>query len=37
MTNSDLNRYRSVLEAKQAELVRLLRNRDGIALSLIHI
>ena len=33
MTNIDLNRYRSVLEAKQAELVRLLRNRDGIAIE----
>ena len=33
MTNSDLNRYRGVLEAKQAELVRLLRNRDGIAIE----
>jgi len=33
MTMSDLNRYRSVLEAKQADLVRLLRNRDGIAIE----
>src|SRR5579862_6517084 len=33
MTKSDLNRYRSVLEAKQTELVRLLRNRDGIAIE----
>jgi DnaK suppressor protein len=33
MTNGDLNRYRSVLEAKQGELVRLLRNRDGIAIE----
>jgi DnaK suppressor protein len=33
MTNIDLNRYRSVLEAKQAELVHLLRNRDGIAIE----
>src|SRR5580658_11258429 len=33
MTNIDLNRYRRVLEAKQAELVRLLRNRDGIAIE----
>jgi len=33
MTNIDLNRYRSVLEAKQAELVRQLRNRDGIAIE----
>jgi DnaK suppressor protein len=33
MTNIDLNRYKNVLEAKQAELVRLLRNRDGIAIE----
>jgi DnaK suppressor protein len=33
MTNIDLNRYKSVLEAKQAELVRQLRNRDGIAIE----
>jgi RNA polymerase-binding transcription factor len=33
MTKSDLNRYRSVLEAKQAELVRLIGNRDGIAIE----
>jgi DnaK suppressor protein len=33
MTKSELNKYRDVLEAKQAELVRLLRNRDGIAIE----
>jgi DnaK suppressor protein len=30
MTTSDLNRYRNALEAKQAELAQLMRNRDGI-------
>jgi hypothetical protein len=33
MTTGELNKYRSVLEAKQAELVRLVRNRDGIAVE----
>ena len=33
MTKSDLSKYRKVLEAKQAELVRMLRNRDGIAIE----
>jgi len=33
MTKSELNKYRNVLEAKQAELVRLVRNRDGIAIE----
>ena len=33
MTKSELNKYKNVLEAKQAELVRLLRNRDGIAIE----
>jgi len=33
MTMCKLNKYRSVLEAKQAELVRLVRNRDGIAIE----
>ena len=28
MTKSELNKYRNVLEAKQAELVQLVRNRD---------
>jgi DnaK suppressor protein len=33
MTKSELNKYRNVLEAKQAELVELVRNRDGIAIE----
>jgi DnaK suppressor protein len=33
MVDSELNKYRSVLEAKRAELVRLVRNRDGIAIE----
>ena len=33
MTKSELNKYRNVLEARQAELVQLLRNRDGIAIE----
>jgi DnaK suppressor protein len=33
MTNIELNKYRNALEAKQAELVRLVRNRDGIAIE----
>ena len=33
MTKSELNKYRNVLEAKQAELVHLLRNRDAIAIE----
>ena len=33
MTKSELNRYRDILEAKQAELVRVVRNRDGIAIE----
>jgi DnaK suppressor protein len=33
MTDSELNKYRNVLQAKQAELVRLVRNRDGIAIE----
>jgi DnaK suppressor protein len=33
MTKSELNKYRSVLEVKEAELVRMLRNRDGIAIE----
>jgi DnaK suppressor protein len=28
-----LDKYRNVLEAKQAELVQLVRNRDGIAIE----
>jgi DnaK suppressor protein len=30
---SELNKYRNVLEAKQAELVRMIRNLDGIAIE----
>ena len=33
MTKSDLNKYRNVLDAKQKDLVRMLRNRDGIAIE----
>lgn len=33
MTKSDLNKHRSVLEAEQAELAQLVRNRDGIAIE----
>jgi DnaK suppressor protein len=33
MTKNDSNKYRSVLDAKQAELVRQVRNRDGIAIE----
>ena len=33
MTKSELNKYKHVLEAKQAELVQLVRNRDGIAIE----
>ena len=33
MTKSELNKYRNVLEAKQTELVHMLRNRDGIAIE----
>src|SRR5579863_2245545 len=33
MTKSELNKYKHVLEAKQAELVQLVRNRDGIAIQ----
>ena len=33
MTKSELNRYRNVLEIKQAELFQLVRNRDGIAIQ----
>jgi DnaK suppressor protein len=33
MTKCDLNEYRNVLEIKQAELVQLVRNRDGIAIE----
>ena len=33
MTKSELNKYKSVLEAKQAELAHMIRNRDGIAIE----
>jgi DnaK suppressor protein len=33
MTENELNKYRNVLEAKQAELAQLVRNRDGIAIE----
>jgi DnaK suppressor protein len=33
MTKSELNKYRNLLEAKQAEPVQLVRNRDGIAIE----
>jgi DnaK suppressor protein len=33
MTKSELNKYKSVLETKQAELVHELRNREGIAIE----
>ena len=33
MTKRELNKYKSVLQTKQAELVHVLRNRDGIAIE----
>jgi DnaK suppressor protein len=33
MTKSELNKYRNTLEAKQVELVQLVRNRGGIAIE----
>ena len=33
MTKSELTKYRNVLEAKQAEQIQLVRNRDGIAIE----
>jgi len=33
MTKFELSKIRDVLEAKQAELARLVRNRDGIAIE----
>ncbi len=33
MTKTELNTNRNVLEAKQAELARMVRNRDGIAIE----
>ena len=33
MIKRELNKYRNVLEAKQVELLQLVRNRDGIAIE----
>jgi len=33
MMKSELNKFRQILEAKQAELARVLRNRDAIAIE----
>ena len=33
MIKSELNKYRNVLEAKQSELVQVVRNRDGIVIE----
>ena len=33
MTKTELNKYKALLEAKQAELAGGLRNRDGIAIE----
>src|SRR6202166_1648964 len=33
MIRSELNKYRNLLEAQQAELVHLVQNRDGIAIE----
>src|SRR5246127_5326872 len=33
MTKTELNKYREILEAKQAELTQVLRNRDAIAIE----
>ncbi len=33
MTKTELNRYKEILEAKQAELAKVLRNRDGITIE----
>jgi DnaK suppressor protein len=33
MTKSELNKYKDVLEAKHAEMMQLIRNRDGIAIE----
>jgi DnaK suppressor protein len=34
MIKSELNKYRNLLEAQQAELVDLVQNRDGIAIEM---
>ena len=33
MTKSDLNRIRKILEARQSELAKVLRNREGVAIE----
>jgi DnaK suppressor protein len=33
MTKSELNKYKNVLEDKQTELLRMIRNRDGIVIE----
>jgi DnaK suppressor protein len=33
MTKPELNKYKEILEARQAELVGVLRNRDGITIE----
>jgi len=33
MTKTEINKYREILEAKQAELAQVLRNRDGITIE----
>jgi DnaK suppressor protein len=33
MTKTELNKYRHILEARQAELEQLVRNREGIAIE----
>jgi len=33
MTKSEINRFKQILEAKQAELAWVLRNREGIAIE----
>jgi DnaK suppressor protein len=33
MTKSELSRFKKVLEARQSELARVLRNREGIAIE----
>ncbi len=33
MMKTELNKYKEVLETKQAELVKVLRNRDGITIE----
>ena len=33
MTKTELNKYREILETKQAELAQVLRNRDAITIE----